>query len=251
MLPVIQVGPLALQAPGLLLLAGLWFGLLLAERNAHRFNVDKSQLYNLSFVALIAGVVSARLVYALHYLKIFIDSPVSLISLNPGLLNPWGGLAIALVAVLVYGRSKKLAFWSTLDALTLSLAVISIGIGLSHIASGSAYGTISNIPWGIKLWGAIRHPAQIYETLAAVLILALILPWRRLIRPIPAGIYFLRFIALSATARLFLEAFRGDSHLLPGGVRTAQVVAWLVLGVSLWGIIYIEKVMASPPKPQL
>ena len=40
-------------------------------------------------------------------------------------------------------------------------------------------------------------------------------------------------IALSAAARLGLEAFRGDSLLLPGGWRLAQLVSLGVLIVCL------------------
>ncbi len=32
MYPILQIGPLAIQLPGLLLLAGLWIGTLVAER---------------------------------------------------------------------------------------------------------------------------------------------------------------------------------------------------------------------------
>jgi len=46
----------------------------------------------------------------------------------------------------------------------------------------------------------------------------------------------LLFGALSAGAWLFIEAFRGDSVVLPNGVRVAQIAAWLVLTVSLWGL---------------
>jgi len=44
---------------------------------------------------------------------------------------------------------------------------------------------------------------------------------------------FLVFIALSASARILIEPFRGDSALLTGSLRTAQVVSWLVLAASL------------------
>jgi prolipoprotein diacylglyceryltransferase len=48
------------------------------------------------------------------------------------------------------------------------------------------------------------------------------------------GILFLRFAALTSGARLFLEAFRGDSTLMFGGLRMAQVIAWAVLAISLF-----------------
>ena len=52
MFPIIQIGPLSLPAPGLILLAGIWIGLTVAERFAPRFKANSNQLYNLVFVVL-------------------------------------------------------------------------------------------------------------------------------------------------------------------------------------------------------
>lgn len=256
MLPVLQIGPLALQTPGLILLAGLWIGLSLAERQAKRYGVQPGVLDNLILLVMVAGVLGARLAYVVRYPAVFSENPASILSLNPGLLDPWGGLAAAVLAGLIYGQRKKLPFGSTLDALTPALAVMGVALALSHLASGSAYGAPTDLPWAIDLWGAERHPTQVYEILAASLILLIVWPgaglWDRYagradLRP---GVRFLGFAALSAFARLFLEAFRGDSVLLPGGFRSAQVLAWLVLFACLWGIRRLQR-QPEPKKDNL
>lgn len=249
MLPILQVGPLAIQLPGLILLLGLWLGLTLAEKHALRHAVPPGVLYNLVFVALIAGVIGARLAYAARYPGAFGANPASLISLNPGLLDPAAGLLVGGIAALVYGQRKHLAFWAVLDALTPAFAVISLSLGLAHLASGSAFGTPTSLPWGIDLWGAPRHPAQLYETIAAGVILVILWPSRSYLRGKPAGWYFLTFLALSCGARLILEAFRGDSLLLPGNLRLAQVAAWVILALCLWGIQRLTKGSAQISAP--
>ena len=94
MLPVIQIGPMSMQAPGLILLIGLWVGLVIAERLAPRFGANPNHVYNLVFVALISGVIGARLSYLMQYFQAFLESPASLFSLNLGLLDPVGGAAV-------------------------------------------------------------------------------------------------------------------------------------------------------------
>ena len=47
------------------------------------------------------------------------------------------------------------------------------------------------------------------------------------------GSNFLLFTALTSGARLFLEAFRGDSPLIFGDLRLAQVIAWIVLAGAI------------------
>jgi phosphatidylglycerol:prolipoprotein diacylglycerol transferase len=209
-------------------------GLSLAERGISQpgqapENLTPNALFNLALAALIAGVVGARLSYVIRYPAAFMESPFSLVSLYPGLLDAWGGAAAGLAAALVYGNRKGLRLWPTLDAFVPALAVFAVALHLSHLASGAAFGAPVDLPWSVRLWGERRHPAQVYEALAAVLILWGTWSFGRSARPRPGGARFLTFLALSAGARLFLEAFRGDSTLLPGGLRLAQVLAWLVL----------------------
>lgn len=235
MLPILQIGPLALQTPGLMYLLGLWFGLSLAEKFAPRRGISPDALYNLVFTGLIAGILGARLGYVALYPGAFLAAPFSLFSLNPGLLDPFSGFAAALIAALLYGARQRLQFWNALDALTPFFAVFLIGAALANAASGAGFGMETSLPWGIELWGAKRHPTQFYELGGAV---AILLWLGRLSKrdDLPAGQLFLTFLALTAGARLFFEAFRGDSTLILGGIRAAQVIAWLILAAALWGL---------------
>jgi phosphatidylglycerol:prolipoprotein diacylglycerol transferase len=243
MFPVISLGPISFPAPGLLLLIGIWVGLTVAERLAPRYNANPHQLNNLIFVVLVAGVIGARLSYALQNLEAFAQSPLSLFSLNPGSLDPIGGAAVAVISGIVFASRKQLPLWTTLDALTPFFAIIWVAMGLSNLASGKAFGIETQMPWGIYLWGALRHPTQIYQVVAGGVILGLIWPRTsgRNVFIAPPGGTFALFLGSSSVAWLIIEAFRGDSTLLPGGVRLAQVFAWIGLAISLWLVRKLQK----------
>jgi prolipoprotein diacylglyceryltransferase len=213
----------------------------LAEKFAPQREVSPNDVYNLVFTALVAGVIGARLTYILRYPQAFIPSPLSVFSLNPGLLDPLGGAAAGVLAALIHGQRKKLPPWAALDALTPLLAVLSIAVSLSNFASGAGFGTPTQAAWGIELWGAKRHPTQLYESLAAAIILLALWPGHRYLQNWAAGRYFLVFLAASSLARLFLEAFRGDSILLPGGIRLAQALAWSILAFCLFQLQRLSK----------
>jgi len=236
MLPILQIGPLALQTPGFILLAGLWFGLSLAERHVKRFKLTADLLYNMVFVALIFGVVGARLVYVARFPSAFFGNPRSLVSLNTGLLDPSGGIALGFIASLVYGQRKKIPFWQLLDALTPTFVVLIISSCLANLASGNGFGSPTNLPWAIELWGAKRHPSQVYETLAGLVIFMVLWPGRKTVKKLPPGAYFLLFISASSFARLYLEAYRGDSPVLSSGLRITQLLYWCLLAVGLFGL---------------
>lgn len=225
----------------ILIAAAAWFGLSLAEKRAARYNLNTEALNNLIFASLLAYILGGRLFYAAEHLSAFAQSPLSLVSLNIALFDNWGALAAAIIAGLAYTQRKRISSWSTLDALTLFFAALALGLGFSHLASGSAFGQETSLPWATNLWGATRHPTQAYEIIASILTLGLL--WFRKADSKP-GSDFLLFVALTAASRLVIEAFRGDSALTFGGLRTAQLTAWTILALALVALEFLKPKIA-------
>lgn len=221
------------------MLAALWLGLSLTERRAHRHGVSVEALNNMVMYSLFGYMVGGRLMFALVNLSAFAASPLSVFSINPDLFDPTGALISGILVGFVYGQRQKLALWPTLDALTPMFVTLAIGLSLSHLAAGTAFGSPTSLPWGIDLWNETRHPSQIYELGVSLLIFAMI--WSRK-QESQSGSVFLLFTALTAGSRLFLEAFRGDSTLIFGGIRLGQVVAWLILALALFASESVRRV---------
>lgn len=213
----------------ILLVIAAWIGLTLSEKHAGNHGVNRNDLNNITFYSLISFVIGGRIAFILENIPVFIKTPLSIFSINPDLFDPVGGTVAALLAGLICRQNHRLSFWSTLDALTPFLSTLTIGLGLSHIAAGSAFGKETDLPWGIKLWNATRHPTQIYETIASLLTLGLL--WFKKPDPRP-GILFLTFVSITAGWQLFIHAFRADSILVAGGFKQEQVIAWVVLAIS-------------------
>jgi len=246
MLPVLQVGPLAIQLPGLLLLAGVWLASSVIEKQAPRLKLSSAALSNMMFLGLVVGLLSARLWYALRYLNVYLENPLSLLALNATTLAPAEGALTGMLAALIYAQRKGLPLWGTLDALAPGLASFALAAGFSHLASGDAFGAPADLPWAIELWGARRHPSQIYEILLAGGVLGVILQ-ARLHAPFP-GFLFLGWMVLAAGSRLFLEAFRGDSVIAFGTVRLAQLLSLGLLLAALLGLHLRAKAREMSPR---
>ena len=222
----------------ILLLAALWIGLYLSEKRIERQDISKNALSNLVFYSMVGYVIGGRFLFALANLSAFTVSPLSIFSVNVDLFDPVGASITGLLVGFVYGHRQKLHLWVMLDALTPLFATLSVGLSLSHLAAGTAFGSPTTLPWGIQLWNATRHPTQIYELILSLIIFGLI--WF-LKANSPPGSMFLLFTALTASSRLFLEAFRGDSTLIPGGIRLAQIIAWMALAIVLLASEMIRK----------
>jgi phosphatidylglycerol:prolipoprotein diacylglycerol transferase len=172
----------------LLLLAALWIGLYLSEKRIERHGVSKDALNNLVFYSSIGYVIGGRFLFALANLSAFTESPLNILSVNVGLFDPVGALIAALLVGFVYGRRQKLHLWVMLEALTPLFATLAVGLSLLHLASGTAFGSPTALPWAIPLWNATRHPTQIYELIASLLIFGLI--WFRKRNPLMAPGFF-------------------------------------------------------------
>src|SRR5574342_382157 len=112
----------------ILLVAAIWVGLALAEKRTERYNVSKAVLDNIVYYSLLGYILGGRIMYALSHIAAFLQSPLSLFSLNPDLFDPFGALVVALLVGFIYGQRERLSSWSLLDSLTPLFATIAIGL---------------------------------------------------------------------------------------------------------------------------
>ena len=232
MFPYLRLGPFILPMASLALLAGLWLGLPLIEREAARLKINVTTLSNAIFYSLLAGLVGSRLGYALEFSSAYLVNPLSLLALTPTTLSPSAGLVVGLIVFVIFIQRKGLLIGPTLDAIAPGLAMFMVFVGLAHILSGDAYGAPTRVPWAIRLWNEYRHPSQFYEIFIALTVFLIIR--EQFPKPDGAGLNFLLTIALSSASRVFLESFRGDSVFWPGGFRAAQVIALIIMAISLY-----------------
>jgi phosphatidylglycerol:prolipoprotein diacylglycerol transferase len=106
---------------------------------------------------------------------------------------------------------------------------------LANFAAGTGYGTLTDLPWGIELWGGQRHPVQLYFFLSslAVLILLVIKPGET---DRPAGSSFLRYAILTTGYIIFFSAFQDPGTFVISGFRMSQLISWIILVLSI--VIY-------------
>lgn len=227
----------------ILLVIASWFGLAFAEKRAEQFNISREDLNNITFYGLLGFLIGGRALFVIQNINAFTKKPLDIVSINTDIFDTLGGIAIALIVTFAYGQRKKMEFWNTLDALTPFFAVLAIGIGLSHLAAGTAFGSETELAWAINLWNANRHPTQIYETIGSILIFGLIGFQKPNSHP---GIHFLTFASLTALTHLFLEAFHGDSKIIFNGIRQDQLINWIILGICF---IAIEVKIKQAIKP--
>lgn len=224
MFRTILIAGLSLPVKPLLALAALYAGLWLAARLARSRGVDGDHLWNLGFVSAIAALIGGRLAYVVQFWSAYRQDLLAILSPRPDALAWAPGLLIGLLVGWLYLRRLRLPLAPVLDALApgalLGLTILS----LADFLAGDAYGAPTSLPWAVEMWGAARHPVQLYQMGAQLAALFLLLR-RPIARPGQRAWLALFLYALS---RLLFDAFRGDSLILAGGFRAEQITALAV-----------------------
>ena len=107
---------------------------------------------------------------------------------------------------------------------------------------GCCYGKPASIPWAVRQHGMLRHPTQIYLSLACVAILIVL--WRFARRSPPENALFYLEGALYCVARFVIEFWRVS----PPIAMALTVAQWACLGGLVFFAVRFALLMRRPPE---
>jgi phosphatidylglycerol:prolipoprotein diacylglycerol transferase len=231
MLPVLQIGPLAVQTYPLALLLAGWVALATGARLATRLGIEGDHIYNAGLSGLAAGLVVGRLAHLIAFWPAYRLQPWSIIGLNARAFLPWPGVLAGLAVSGYYMYRHRLPLATVLDAAApgglLGMAIAQLGAWLAGLEPGAPAG----LPWAIAEWGVRRHPVQLYQVAALLAAFGVVLfVLRREHRPGRAAWSALLGYGVSLW---LIEPFRESSATLVAGLRTLQLLGLAAILVAL------------------
>lgn len=237
MLPVLQIGPVAIQTYPLALVLAGWIALEVGARVARRTGLDGDHVYNAGLYGLLAGVLGARLGHVVAYWPAYRSQPLEVFGFNTHAFLLWPGILGAMAVVSWYLYRRRLPAATMLDALAPGLAA---GVGIAQVGAllaGRNPGAPTNLPWAVNLWGVARHPSQVYEALAVLLVLTVVgIALRR--RAAAGTAAWLALLGYGLSLWL-LEPFRAESVTVLGGLRAPQLWGLVAALVALRGLRHL------------
>lgn len=242
MFPIIEIGPLAVQAAGLIMILSIWIGLWLTGKFAKSLGTNGEVLENSILLGLLVGIVGARIGFFLQNPESIVAQPLSLFSISPTMMNTNFGLLTGILTVLIIAQRNHLPLWPTLDTLGPLIIFIFNGLHLANLANGDQFGLPTQLAWGITLWGASRHPVQIYGLILGLgLLIWFFLKTSQLKQTgyLRSGPLFLSTLAGVGLITIFTRAFVEQKALL-GRIDIPQFLSLLVL-ISCFVLFYIRR----------
>lgn len=233
-----EVFGIAVRWYGILISSGLVLGTILAIKECRRIGFNEETLIDLLIFAIPIAVIGARLYYVIFQWDEYRGNLMKIINTRGGGLAIHGAIIGAVVTAIIFCKIKKISFWQIAD-ITAPSIILGQAIGRwGNYINKEAYGTPTDLPWGILVNGQKVHPTFLYESIWNFAVF-IFLVWYRKNKSDTKGEVFLLYLILYSIARFFIEGLRIDS-LMFGNIRVAQLISLCIILVSII-ILVIKK----------
>lgn len=209
--------------------------------------VSVSQVEDLIFYGALGVVIGGRLGYILFYSVFYdlgglLDNPLSVFNLTEGGMSFHGGLIGVLIAMWLYARRQKMAWFSVTDTIAPWIPPGLFFGRIGNFINGELWGGPSDLPWAVVYNGEAVHPSQLYEALLEGIVLFAILLWFSS-RPRPRMAVSGLFLACYGLFRIGVEFVRlpdDGTYLAWGWLTRGQLYSapMLIAGVILLVLAY-------------
>jgi len=145
----IKLGPLEIRYYGLMyaisFLIAIYYGQIWAEKKG----IKKELFENFSFIAIISGILGARIYYVLLSFDYYIENPLDIIAIWKGGLAIHGGIIGGFLGAYFYAKSKKISLWDLTD-ISAPFLLLGQGIGrIGNFMNGEVHGVPTFTPMNI------------------------------------------------------------------------------------------------------
>lgn len=203
----------------------------------------------MTFYVIIGAIVGSRLgdlLFYQHWPDLMRD-PLSIIAVWQGGLASHGGAIGILIALWIFAKKRKIAFWTAVDLTVIPTAIAAVCIRIGNFFNQEILGVPTTLPWGILFLhpaddGPIvpRHPAQLYEALAYLCVFAILFfCWHRRLSFQKKGQLTGLFLLLVFSFRFLIEFIKVEQsvHLAKSSFLTMG--QWLSIPFLLLGLFLL------------
>jgi phosphatidylglycerol---prolipoprotein diacylglyceryl transferase len=248
-----QIGSLTIRWYGVFTALGFAAAFSLMLLRAPRHNIPRERVSDLTFTAMIGGLLGARLLYVLQNLGYFTRNPGEIIRIDHGGQVFYGGFILAVIAIAILAKLKKMQPASIADmfapALPLGHAFGRVGCFLNGCCFGKPYNGACSVHYHMPEYHSalsVQHdlgivppeamqslpvfPIQLVASIANLAICIFLLAIAPRIKA--RGQLFALYAILYSVMRFSLEFMRGDYLSHPLGLTPAQWVGLIVFPIA-------------------
>jgi len=243
MYQALPFGPVTLPTGPLLAMLAVFLGLETAGRFGRRLGLRTDDVWNTGLLAVLAGLIVARLWNVFQFWYVYTAEPLLIVSLRPSGFALWPGLLAAFAAGYAYMLRHALSPTRIAAAFSVGALMAAGILAVSDYLTGAILGLPSDLPWARPYYGEMQHPAALYR--AVGFLISIVVIWVGANPQRPGRI--VGYAALAAgLVVLVADAFAANSP-VTGALRTSQLVGLGLALVAAAGLAITAR--RAPPPP--
>ena len=243
----IHIGPLRLNAYGLMIALGVIVAIRIAGRRAESRGVGTTDDFSsIAMWAVPAGVIGGRVYHVITDYELFRGHWFDAVKIWEGGLGIWGGVALGVLVGAWRARVRGLNAWAIVSCAVPAIAAAQAIGRWGNWWNQELFGRPTTLPWGLNISDYLTvkngysvdtlfHPTFLYESLGCLALAFVLIALEKRLQPAPDRIlawYVMGYCAL----RFGIEGLRIDPAHSAGGLRMNQ---WVSIGAFSAAAIFI------------
>ena len=210
---IFSIGPITIRWYGLLFAMSFIVGYQIMVIIFKRENKSEHDLNDLVWYMILGTVLGARLGHCLFYNPdYYLSHPLEILQIwKGGLASHGAGIGIITALILYTRKKKEISFLWIMDRVVITVALSGFFIRLGNLFNSEIIGKPTNGNWGfvfVSVDNIPRHPAQLYEAIAYLLIFIFLLSFYFRVK----DLYILLITCLESITILFLKVTINRLH---------------------------------------
>ena len=243
----IHLGPLRLNAYGLMIAIGVIVAVRIAGRRAERLGIGNTEdISAIALWAVPAGVLGGRAYHLLTDYQRFQGHWFDVIKVWQGGLGIWGGVTAGVAVGWWCAKRRGLDAWWIISCAAPAIAIAQAIGRWGNWFNQELFGRPTTLPWALKVSSSVAekagyaagttfHPTFLYESIGCVVLAWVLIRIERRLRP-ARGQLFAWYVAGYTVLRFGVEGLRIDSAHHVGGLRLNQ---WVAVGVFAVAVLFL------------
>jgi prolipoprotein diacylglyceryl transferase len=243
----IYLGPLRLNAYGLMIAIGVIAAVRIAGRRAENKGAGTTEdISSIAMWAVPAGVIGGRAYHVLTDYERFQGQWFDAIKIWQGGLGIWGGVTVGVAVGWWCARRRGLDAWWIISCAAPAIAIAQAIGRWGNWFNQELFGRPTTLPWALEVSsdiavkagytaGTTFHPTFLYESVGCVVLAWLLIRLERRITP-ARGRLFAWYVAGYTVLRFGTESIRIDASHNVGGMRLNQ---WVAIGVFAAAVLFL------------
>ncbi|QBI21813.1 prolipoprotein diacylglyceryl transferase [Egibacter rhizosphaerae] len=255
----LPLGPVTLNFYGLVIGIGAVLAVLLARRRYAALGGDPEDLEMTAIVGLIAGFLGARIGFVLWRLPDFADRPLAVFAIWEGGLVLFGGLVGGIAAAWFMARRRGMDIPAFADAAAPGIPLAQAIGRWGNYFNQELYGLPADVPWALEVEPDRRaagfeefstfHPTFLYESLANLVLVAVILVVGRGGRLHRGALIFV-YLAGYSVIRFSVELLRIDTDFRLLGLSRNNWAFALLAIAAIVALVWWQRRPEPQPAPK-